>query len=192
MMSWLFVMVWHSGCNKQSYLSIFLSVMGHSIYQLAESLGQALQARHWQLALAESCTGGGIAQAITDVPGSSAWFDRGFVTYSNAAKQDMLGVQAATLQRVGAVSGETALEMVVGALAHSGADLAIAVTGIAGPGGGTPEKPVGTVYIASQQRGCEGLCIKKVFPGDRLAVRRQVVAFCLQLALEQTVNQANA
>ena len=159
--------------------------MDKSIYQLAESLGLLLQATQWQLALAESCTGGGIAHAVTEVPGSSAWFDRGFVTYSNAAKQDMLGVQATTLAQFGAVSQETALEMVAGALEHSRANLALAVTGIAGPGGGTPEKPVGTVYIACQRRGDQGVCFKKLFSGDRRSIRHQVIVFCLRLAKEQ-------
>ena len=161
--------------------------MDKSIYQLAESLGMRLRSKGWQLALAESCTGGGIAHAVTDVPGSSVWFDRGFVTYSNVAKQDMLGVQSATLERVGAVSRETALEMAAGALVHSRADLVLAVTGIAGPDGGTTEKPVGTVYIACQRRGHDGDCFKKQFSGDRQSVRRQVVVFCLQLAQEQVV-----
>ena len=158
--------------------------MQNSIFQLAALLGQKLEGRHWQLALAESCTGGGIAQAITDVPGSSAWFDRGFVTYSNAAKIEMLGVQQATLDAVGAVSREIALEMVVGALAHSRADLAMAVTGIAGPDGGSIDKPVGAVFIAWQLRGHAGCCVKQQFSGDRLAVRRQVIVFCLQQAME--------
>ena len=155
------------------------------MYQFAEALGLQLLQRQWMLALAESCTGGGIAQAVTDVPGSSAWFDRGFVTYSNASKMELLDVKAITLERFGAVSQETALEMVAGALAHSRADFALAVTGIAGPGGGTPEKPVGTVYIACRSRDNQGFCVKKQFAGDRIAVRRQVVAFCLQLAREQ-------
>ncbi|MDD2760428.1 MAG: nicotinamide-nucleotide amidohydrolase family protein [Methylomonas sp.] len=159
--------------------------MDESTYRLAEALGRELLARQWQLALAESCTGGGIAQAVTDVPGSSAWFDRGFVTYSNAAKVELLGVQAATLERVGAVSQEIALEMAAGALTHSRADLVLAVTGIAGPGGGSVDKPVGTVYIACQLRGGLGVCIRKQFAGGRCGVRRQVVAFCLQLAREQ-------
>ena len=156
------------------------------IYSLAESLGAKLLERQWQLTLAESCTGGGIAQAITDVAGSSAWFDRGFVTYSNAAKEDMLGVPSSALASFGAVSQETALAMVAGALAHSAADLAIAVTGIAGPGGGSEEKPVGTVFIAWQLRGHEGACVRKQFSGDRIAVRQRVVAFCLQQARKVT------
>lgn len=163
--------------------------MDNSLYQLAESLGHALKKLQWQLALAESCTGGGVAQAITDVPGCSAWFDRGFVTYSNTAKIDMLGVQSSALERFGAVSREVAMQMVAGALEYSSADLALAVTGIAGPDGGTAEKPVGTVYIACQQRGREAYCVKKLFAGDRQTVRRQVVAFCLQLGLDQTVGE---
>ena len=154
--------------------------MDNALYNLSESLGHKLRSRGWQLALAESCTGGGIAKTITDVPGSSAWFDRGFVTYSNAAKVEMLGVSQATLDAKGAVSEETALEMVKGGLAHSLADLAVAVTGIAGPDGGTGEKPVGTVFIAWQLRGHEGHCVKQLFAGDRLHVRRHVVLFCLQ------------
>lgn len=158
--------------------------MPQAIDQLAQALGQQLQVRHWLLALAESCTGGGIAQAVTDVAGSSAWFDRGFVTYSNAAKVEMLGVKQNTLDRFGAVSVETVLEMAAGALAHSDADLVFAVTGIAGPGGGSLDKPVGTVFIAWQLRGRSGHYLKQHFSGDRLAVRRQVIIFCLQQACE--------
>lgn len=158
--------------------------MDNSFYQLAENLGRQLLNRGWQLALAESCTGGGIAQAVTEIGGCSAWFDRGFVTYSNQAKIDLLGVAKATLERFGAVSQETALEMAKGALAHSQADLALAVTGIAGPSGGSPEKPVGSVFIAWQRRGQNGHCLRKQFAGDRRSVRRQTVAFCLQLGEE--------
>lgn len=149
-------------------------------YLIAEALGTRLKAQNVCLALAESCTGGGVAKAITDVPGSSAWFDRGFVTYSNQAKVEMLGVNPQTLARVGAVSEETALEMAAGALTHSHADWALAVTGIAGPDGGTIEKPVGTVFIAWQQRQAAGTCVQKLFQGDRHAVRQQVTLFCLQ------------
>ena len=154
--------------------------MKDSVYPLAVNVGEQLKRLGWQVALAESCTGGAIAQAMTDVPGSSVWFDRGFVTYSNAAKVDMLGVQQSTLDSVGAVSQSTALEMATGALAHSYANLAIAVTGIAGPDGGTPGKPVGTVFIAWQCRGQSAVCVRQHFSGDRLAVRRQVVEFCLR------------
>lgn len=154
-------------------------------YLLAEQLGDSLARRHRVLALAESCTGGGIAAAVTDVPGSSAWFDRGFVTYSNAAKVELLGVQSRTLRTYGAVSAETACEMAAGVLAHSAADLALAVTGIAGPDGGTAEKPVGTVFVAWLQRGGEtAVCIRKQFSGDRQNIRQQTVLFCLQQLLQ--------
>ena len=133
-----------------------------------------LERRGWWLCCAESCTGGGIAAALTEVAGSSAWFDRGFVTYSNQAKRDMLGVSADTLRAFGAVSRETATEMALGALANSAADLSVAVTGIAGPGGGTPDKPVGTVWIAWATEGSvEAVC--EHFAGDRAAVRTATV-----------------
>ena len=124
------------------------------LYALAEKLGAALKARGLMLTTAESCTGGWIAQAVTAVPGSSAWFERGFVTYTNIAKQEMLGVAEATLIAHGAVSEPVVREMVVGALTHSHAHIALSVSGVAGPGGGTPAKPVGTVYIglASRER----------------------------------------
>lgn len=154
-----------------------------NVYALSQALGQRLKNQALLLALAESCTGGGLAETITDVPGSSAWFDRGFVTYSNAAKMDMLGVQRVTLTQYGAVSSQVALEMCHGALINSQADLAIAVTGIAGPDGGSPEKPVGTVFIALQRRGQQALCSKQLFNGDRHAIRHQVIVFCLQQAL---------
>jgi nicotinamide-nucleotide amidase len=133
-----------------------------------------LQRRGWWLSCAESCTGGGIAAALTDVAGSSAWFDRGFVTYSNRAKREMLGVSAKTLETFGAVSRETVLEMVAGALAASAADLSVAVTGIAGPGGGTREKPVGTVWIAwATQQDANAVC--EQFGGERAQVRAATV-----------------
>lgn len=157
--------------------------MADADYRLAEALGNRLKSLNLRLALAESCTGGGIARAVTEVPGSSVWFDRGFVTYSNAAKTEMLGVQQASLDSVGAVSREVALEMVAGALNRSRADLALAVTGIAGPDGGSFEKPVGTVFIAWQRQGQSGCWVKKCFAGDRRAIRRQVVEFSLQALL---------
>lgn len=157
--------------------------MDDTIPQLAETLGQQLKTRGLQLALAESCTGGGIAQAVTDIAGCSDWFDRGFVTYSNASKSELLGVSPDTLARFGAVSRETALAMVAGALNRSVADLAIAVTGIAGPDGGTPAKPVGTVFIAWQRRGEDGCCLKCQFDGDRHAVREQTIQHALHHAI---------
>lgn len=147
---------------------------------LSESVGAQLLSRGEWLATAESCTGGWVAQSITAIAGSSAWFDRGFVTYSNAAKQEMLGVTEATLVRHGAVSEATARAMAQGAIAHSRADWAIAITGIAGPGGGSPEKPVGTVCFAWAQRdgGCEAQTC--VFAGERAAVREQSVIHALR------------
>lgn len=162
------------------------------IQHLAELLGQRLKVLDLQLALAESCTGGGIAHAVTDIAGSSGWFDRGFVTYSNASKSELLGVNPHTLVHHGAVSRETALEMADGALNRSHADVVIAVTGIAGPGGGSPEKPVGTVFIAWQRRGEDGHCVRRQFDGDRCAVRNQVIHFSLRhaLSLVETENGA--
>ena len=116
--------------------------------ELARRVGEVLLPRGQMLAVAESCTGGWVAKCITDIAGSSQWFDRGFVTYTNAAKETMLGVQAATLDTAGAVSEATVREMVQGALANSRADWALAISGIAGPGGGVPGKPVGTVCFA--------------------------------------------
>ncbi len=143
---------------------------------LAQRLGEALIARHLTLVTAESCTGGWIAKAITDLAGSSQWFAGAIVAYGNTLKQALLGVPAQTLAAHGAVSGETAMAMVAGALAATDADLAVAVTGIAGPGGGTDAKPVGTVWIAWQVRGRPALAKSFHFHGDREAVRRQTVA----------------
>lgn len=146
---------------------------------LAAKLGERLMARGWAVATAESCTGGWIAKAITDVTGSSGWFDRGFVTYSNAAKRELLGVRPETLERHGAVSEDTVREMAAGALARSRADLAVAVSGIAGPEGGTEEKPVGTVWVCWQRRGGDALVRVVPFDGDREAVRREAVRAAL-------------
>jgi nicotinamide-nucleotide amidase len=152
---------------------------------LAERLGDALRARRWTVATAESCTGGLIAGAITDIAGSSDWFDRGFVTYSNEAKMEMLGVRAETLAAHGAVSETTAREMATGALSRSGADIAVAVTGIAGPAGGTPTKPVGLVCIAWARRGVPVEARTEHFPGDRAAVRAATVARALEGLIER-------
>ena len=158
------------------------------IEMLADRLGRELLSRGEWLATAESCTGGWIAQAVTAIAGSSTWFERGFVTYSNAAKVDMLGLSETTLERHGAVSEQTARAMAQGALKNSRADWAVAVTGIAGPGGGSPEKPVGMVCFAWAQRdgGCEALTCN--FTGDRAAVREQAV----RLALSGTLKRAMA
>ncbi|TAN08057.1 MAG: CinA family protein [Rhodanobacteraceae bacterium] len=143
------------------------------------NLSELLRARGEMLATAESCTGGWIAKACTDVAGSSAWFDGGAVTYSNAAKRAVLGVAQRTLDRYGAVSRATALEMAAGVLERFGASVAVAVTGIAGPAGGTPDKPVGTVWIAWQRRGIDARTEVFHFDGDRDAVRRHTVAAAL-------------
>ena len=147
-------------------------------------LARHLQQRGWRLACAESCTGGGIAAALTDVAGSSAWFDRGFVTYSNQAKQEMLGVSPETLLRHGAVSRETVMEMARGALERSRAQLTVAVSGIAGPGGGTRDKPVGTVWLAWASDG-DVAAVHRHFSGDRAAVRAASIDVALRGLLER-------
>jgi len=153
-----------------------------------EALAQIVAAtclRHGAtLSTAESCTGGWIAKTLTDLAGSSAWFDCGVVTYSNAAKQSLLGVRAQTIAEHGAVSRQTAIEMAAGALDRFGTTAAVAVTGIAGPTGGTADKPVGTVWIGRQRRGCEAQAQWFRFDGDREAVRRQTVAAALRSAAE--------
>ena len=155
---------------------------------LAIALGRALGARGWRVATAESCTGGLVAAAITDIPGSSAWFERGFVTYTDEAKRDDLAVPAELLERHGAVSEPVALAMATGALARSRADVAVAITGIAGPGGATPGKPVGTVCFAFAQRDRVAEARTLHLDGDRAAVRAQSVDF----ALERLIGLATA
>lgn len=152
--------------------------------ELAERFLAACAARQIMAATAESCTGGMIVACLTDVPGSSAVVDRGFVTYSNAAKMEMLGVAAATLDAHGAVSRETALEMAAGALAHSRAGISLAVTGIAGPDGGSADKPVGLVWFGIGLTGREPIAEKRLFgnPG-RDVVRRETVRAALLLGL---------
>ena len=147
--------------------------------RLAADLGRRLIDRGWCVATAESCTGGLVAGAITTIAGSSDWFDRGFVTYSNAAKQEMLGVPREVIDRWGAVSEPVALAMAEGALAQSGADCAVAVTGVAGPGGGTPAKPVGMVCIGWAVRGVSASAVTRTFPGGRAEVRDAAVAAAL-------------
>ena len=144
-----------------------------------------LQARRLSLVTAESCTGGWIAKLATDVAGSSAWFDCGMVAYSYEAKQALLGVRPQTLEQLGAVSRECAIEMVSGALIHSGANIAVAVTGIAGPGGGSDDKPVGTVWIGWKRRGGYARAEVFHFDGDRDAVRRQTVAMALRGLMDE-------
>jgi nicotinamide-nucleotide amidase len=151
-----------------------------ALEELAGRVGGLLLEQRRMLATAESCTGGWVAKCITDIAGSSAWFDRGFVTYSNRAKQDMLGVAAATLEVEGAVSEATVSEMARGALARSAADIAVAVSGIAGPAGDVPGKPVGTVCFAWLVSGGSPRVETRHFDGDREAVRRLAVARALE------------
>jgi nicotinamide-nucleotide amidase len=147
--------------------------------KLVEEMALGLIARSWKMAAAESCTGGWIAKCCTDLAGSSAWFERGFVTYSDAAKEDLLGVDAGALNEAGAVSREVALQMAEGARRRAGVDIAVAVTGIAGPEGGTPEKPVGTVWFAWSRKGQSPNAETACFQGNRDAVRRQTVAHAI-------------
>lgn len=160
----------------------------HDTSSYAPVLGRVLLDHGWMFACAESCTGGLLAAAMTDTPGSSQWFDRGFITYSNAAKVEQLQVKSDTLDRFGAVSEETAMEMAAGVLAaaHS-AHLAISTTGIAGPDGGTPGKPVGMVCFGFAQRTSQGVTTRamtKIFDGDRMQIRSAAVAFALATALD--------
>ncbi|MBT7307554.1 MAG: nicotinamide-nucleotide amidohydrolase family protein [Gammaproteobacteria bacterium] len=152
----------------------------NSVEQILQKLSHQLLERGWKVAAAESCTGGWIAKLLTDLPGSTAWFERGFVTYSNEAKVDMLGLSAATLQQHGAVSEATVKEMVAGALDHSHADLAVAVSGIAGPSGGSVDKPVGLVWFGWQRRDGRCHCESRQFEGGRDAVRAQTVWVALK------------
>jgi nicotinamide-nucleotide amidase len=157
-------------------------------FALASRLGELLLRRRWTVVTAESCTGGLIAGAITDVAGSSGWFERGFVTYSNEAKIEMLGVRAETLAAHGAVSEATAREMVAGALRNGRATIAVAVTGVAGPAGGTPTKPVGLVWLAWGRRDGRVVARAEQFAGDRAAVRAATV----RVALEGLIERASA
>lgn len=164
----------------------------NELEKLAKELGAALKARGFMLALAESCTGGMVAQAVTSVAGSSAWFDRGFVTYSNQAKIDMLGVSAETLEKFGAVSEQIAAEMALGclkacALKHSQAYIAGSITGIAGPDGGTADKPVGTVCFGIAQSK-QYTTITQHFTGNREAIRQQAAI----AMMAELINQLNS
>jgi nicotinamide-nucleotide amidase len=153
------------------------------LYALAQAVGAALKARGLMLATAESCTGGWVSEAVTMVSGSSEWFDRGFVTYTNAAKREVLAVRQETLALHGAVSEQTVREMAAGALAASRAHIAVAVSGVAGPTGGTPGKPVGMVCFGWARRGEPPSATTCRFEGDRYAVRRQSVIEALQAVL---------
>lgn len=159
--------------------------MTHELIELASNVGNALHAQRLLLTTAESCTGGGIAQAITEIAGSTGWFDCGFVCYSNASKTDMLEVPAALIAQFGSVSEEVAGAMAEGALAHSSADIAVSTTGIAGPTGAVPGKPVGTVCFG-WARGDSTHTERLVFAGDRQAVREQAIAHALRGLLRLT------
>lgn len=145
----------------------------------AAAVAELMKRRGWMLAAAESCTGGWVAKVCTDLPGSSGWFERGFVTYTNEAKQEMLGVRGEILEANGAVSDATVAEMAIGALQHSRAQVSLAISGIAGPGGETPDKPVGTVCFAWCREGEPAQTERCGFPGDREQVRRQAVQHAL-------------
>lgn len=162
-----------------------------ALYGLAQQVGHALKTNGLMLATAESCTGGWIAEAVTMVPGSSAWFERGFVTYTYISKREMLGVKEATLERYGAVSEPTVTEMAQGALAASHAQIAVAVSGTAGPDGGTPDKPVGTVCIAWSAKGGAVRSETRHYSGDRDQVRKQSVMRALQGILELLQDAGN-
>ncbi len=151
---------------------------------LTRRLAEAMLLNRYMLVTAESCTGGGIAQSVTSIAGSSQWFERGYVTYSDESKQELLKVTLDTLARYGAVSEECAAEMAEGAINNSHADIAVSVTGIAGPDGGSADKPVGTVCFGWSQRGQETLTTRIRFAGDREEVRRQTVLMALQGLLD--------
>jgi nicotinamide-nucleotide amidase len=153
--------------------------MERELIKLAQELGHILQAKGLTIAIAESCTGGGICQLLTEIAGSSQWFERGFITYSNNSKVQMLGVKTQTIELYGAVSQQTAIEMAEGALKNSEADYVVSVTGIAGPEGGTLEKPVGTVFIALQNK-TEMICYQKYFSGTRHEIRQKTIKFSLE------------
>lgn len=152
---------------------------------LAQTVGKLLKKHGLMLATAESCTGGGVAHAVTAIAGSSQWFDCGFVTYSNESKQALLGVNLETLIQYGAVSESVALEMAEGALTHSHAHISVAITGVAGPDGGTVDKPVGTVWFAWAERGKSSKAIKYQLVGDRSQVREQAVVVALEGLIER-------
>jgi nicotinamide-nucleotide amidase len=158
-----------------------------SSLDLARRLLAACEARGWRLTTAESCTGGLIVACLTEIPGSSSVIERGYVTYDNRAKEEMLGVPGALFERVGAVSEQVARAMAEGALARAEVDLAIAVTGIAGPGGATPSKPVGLVHLAVARRGAAIRHAREIFSGDRAAIRLATVHRALELALAAIV-----
>lgn len=166
------------------YKSIVMALTEQHLRELASQLGDCLSMKGMKLAAAESCTGGWVAKVITDLPGSSAWFDSSVVSYSNDAKQQLLGVSEATLQEFGAVSGETVLEMCDGVFDHTEADVALSISGIAGPDGGTEDKPVGLVWMCWGKRDKSTFAFPFNFAGDREAVRMQAIEKALNSLLD--------
>ncbi len=166
-----------------------MQIDDESLTGLAQAIGNRLHETGIMLASAESCTGGWVGKVITDIVGSSRWYERGFITYTNQAKHEMLGVSAETLQAYGAVSEETVCEMARGTLKHSHADLALAITGIAGPGGATNKKPVGTVWLAWANSDDFLHSEKHHFEGEREEVRRQAVVCALDGVLKHLLNK---
>lgn len=160
-----------------------------NLQKLAQAIGNRLHGKGIMLATAESCTGGWVGKVITDIVGSSGWYDRGFITYTNNAKKELLGVSTETLEAYGAVSEETVCEMATGAIKKSHADLALAITGIAGPGGATTKKPLGTVWLAWGNSDGYLHSEQHHFVGDREAVRRQAVACALEGVLKHLLTK---
>lgn len=163
--------------------------MAHTLIQdICLELGNALTKKKFRIALAESCTGGLVCQHLTNIPGSSLWFDRGFVTYSNESKMELLKVSQTSLTKFGAVSKEIASEMALGALNASHADIALSITGIAGPSGGSIEKPIGTVFFAIAYQNKVVFNVSKIFPGSRENIRESSCLFALNQVLALTLN----
>lgn len=158
--------------------------MTKALQQLATQIGEYCKIRNLRLTTAESCTGGGVSCILTSIPGASIWFDRGFITYSNISKEELLGVSPLTLANFGSVSAETAKEMADGALTHSQAQISVAITGIAGPDGGTTEKPVGTVWIACASQTQDTQAIYHMFSGNRETIREQSMEAALLILLK--------
>ena len=163
--------------------------MAHTLIQdICLELGNALTKKKFRIMLAESCTGGLVCQHLTNIPGSSFWFDRGFVTYSNESKMELLKVSQTALTKFGAVSKEIASEMALGALNASHADIALSITGIAGPSGGSIEKPIGTVFFAIAYQNKVVFNVSKIFPGSRENIRESSCLFALNQVLALTLN----
>ena len=165
--------------------------MRSGVIKASEELGKVLSEKGLKITTVESCTGGGVAQAITAVTGSSEWFDMGFVTYANKAKELLVGVNSKTLSTYGAVSEETVYEMARGALKVANANIAVATSGIAGPGGGSPDKPVGLVWFAwaiKASNSCEVWCERRVFSGDRESVQAQAIQYALEGASQKVLD----